>query len=177
MVVLHTPVRVHGKDLKTVAEFDVAAGQTVPFVLTHGYSHLDPPDPIDPEVSLVATEAFWTEWSSHNTSVGEWDEAVTRSLITLKALTYAPTGGIVAAPTTSLPEQLGGSRNWDYRFCWRRHAHAARADERRLLRRSARVARLAAACRCGLARADADHVRARRGAKADGIRGAMAARI
>ena len=122
MVVLHTPVRVHGKDLKTVAEFDVAAGQTVPFVLTHGYSHLDPPDPIDPEVSLVATEAFWTEWSSHNTSVGEWDEAVTRSLITLKALTYAPTGGIVAAPTTSLPEQLGGSRNWDYRFCWLRDA-------------------------------------------------------
>jgi len=122
MVVLHTPVPLQGRELTTCAEFDVAAGQTVPFVLTHGLSHLPPPKPIEPEASLASTEAFWTKWSARNESVGEWDEAVARSLITLKALTYAPTGGIVAAPTTSLPEQLGGSRNWDYRFCWLRDA-------------------------------------------------------
>ncbi|HET9371037.1 MAG TPA: glycoside hydrolase family 15 protein [Vicinamibacterales bacterium] len=122
MVLLHTPVALHGKDLTTVGDFDVAAGDRVPFVLTHGESHKDPPDAIDPESSLVGTEAFWTDWSAHCTSRGEWADAVHRSLITLKALTYAPTGGIVAAPTTSLPEQLGGPRNWDYRFCWLRDA-------------------------------------------------------
>jgi len=122
MVVLHTPVSLTGKDLTTVAEFDVSAGQTIPFVLTHGQSHLPPPDPIDPESSLVTTEAFWTDWAARMDSRGEWDDAVMRSLITLKALTYAPTGGIVAAPTTSLPEHLGGTRNWDYRFCWLRDA-------------------------------------------------------
>ena len=122
MVVLHTPVRVHGKDLTTVADFEVAAGQTIPFVLMHGPSHLPPPDRIDAVSSLKATEAFWTDWASQTDSDGEWAGAVRRSLITLKALTYAPTGGIVAAPTTSLPEHLGGSRNWDYRFCWLRDA-------------------------------------------------------
>jgi GH15 family glucan-1,4-alpha-glucosidase len=105
MVVLHTPVPVHGQRLKTLAEFEVAKGDTVPFVLTHGLSHLPLPAfpaSIDPESSLEATEAFWTEWASRNQSHGEWDEEVIRSLVTLKALTYAPTGGIVAAPTTSL---------------------------------------------------------------------------
>jgi GH15 family glucan-1,4-alpha-glucosidase len=100
----------------------VEAGTTVPFVLTHGHSHLAPPDAIDPESSLEHTETFWREWAECCRSEGEWADAVTRSLITLKALTYAPTGGIVAAPTTSLPEQLGGPRNWDYRFCWLRDA-------------------------------------------------------
>ena len=122
MVVLHTPVALHGKDMTTVADFDVVAGDTIPFVLTHGSSHLDAPEPIAPESSLTHTETFWTEWTSRNESRGEWSDAVLRSLITLKALTYAPTGGIVAAPTTSLPEQLGGARNWDYRFCWLRDA-------------------------------------------------------
>jgi GH15 family glucan-1,4-alpha-glucosidase len=122
MVVLHTPVPVRGELMTTVADFEVTAGQVVPFVLTHGPSHLDPPQAIDPAASLESTAAFWTEWASQCQSTGEWTDAVTRSLITLKALTYAPTGGIVAAPTTSLPEQLGGPRNWDYRFCWLRDA-------------------------------------------------------
>ncbi len=122
MVLLHTPVPLHGKDLVTVAEFEVAAGETIPFVLTHGPSHLAPPPEIEPHRSLAATEAFWHQWVARCASVGEWGSVVTRSLITLKALTYAPTGGIVAAATTSLPEKLGGSRNWDYRFCWVRDA-------------------------------------------------------
>jgi GH15 family glucan-1,4-alpha-glucosidase len=113
---------VRGKDLTTVAEFDVAAGDAIPFVLTYGPSHLPPPHHIDPDAALKDTVTFWTEWASHNKSTGEWSDAVMRSLITLKALTYAPTGGIVAAPTTSLPEHLGGVRNWDYRFCWLRDA-------------------------------------------------------
>ena len=122
MVVMHTPVALHGENMKTVATFEVAAGERVPLVLTHGSSHRPPPEAIDPEASLVSTEAFWRDWVAQEQSTGEWAEAVTRSLITLKALTYAPTGGIVAAPTASLPEQLGGSRNWDYRFCWLRDA-------------------------------------------------------
>ena len=122
MVLLHTPVSLHGQNLTTVGEFDVPAGATVPFVLMHGASHLAPPPAIDPGASLDATEAFWTEWAARCKSGGEWSDAVVRSLITLKALTYAPTGGIVAAPTTSIPEQLGGARNWDYRFCWLRDA-------------------------------------------------------
>ncbi len=122
MVILHTPVRLSGRGLKSVAEFDVVAGQSVPFVLTYGASHLASPDPIDPEASLAMTETFWTEWVARSDSHERWDDAVIRSLITLKALTYAPTGGIVAAATTSLPEQLGGPRNWDYRFCWLRDA-------------------------------------------------------
>jgi GH15 family glucan-1,4-alpha-glucosidase len=122
MVLLHTPVALHGRELTTVGDFEVEAGARVPFVLTHGHSHLSPPSAIDAEASLESTEAFWTEWASRAESCGEWSDAVIRSLITLKALTYAPTGGIVAAPTTSLPEQLGGSRNWDYRFCWLRDA-------------------------------------------------------
>jgi GH15 family glucan-1,4-alpha-glucosidase len=122
MTVLRTPVETHGEDLTTVAEFEVGAGETVPFVLTYGPSHLPVPEPIDPTKALQATEEFWANWCSHCTYDGEHRDLVMRSLITLKALTYAPTGGIVAAPTTSLPEKLGGARNWDYRFCWLRDA-------------------------------------------------------
>jgi GH15 family glucan-1,4-alpha-glucosidase len=122
MVVLRTPVALRGEDKKTVAEFTVAAGQVVPFVLSYGASHLPPPRPIDPMAALHTTEAFWHKWSQRFTGAGEWSEPVLRSLITLKALTYRPTGGIVAAPTMALPEQLGGSRNWDYRYCWLRDA-------------------------------------------------------
>jgi GH15 family glucan-1,4-alpha-glucosidase len=122
MTVLRTPVETRGEDLTTVADFSVSEGETVPFVLTYSPSHLPVPASIDPLVALQETEAFWNEWSSRCTYEGEQRELVMRSLITLKALTYAPTGGIVAAPTTSLPEKLGGARNWDYRFCWLRDA-------------------------------------------------------
>ncbi len=122
MTVLRTPVETRGKDMTTVAEFVVNEGEAVPFVLTYGPSYLPLPSPIDPAQALQDTEDFWIEWCSHCTYEGDSRDLVMRSLITLKALTYAPTGGIVAAPTTSLPEKLGGSRNWDYRFCWLRDA-------------------------------------------------------
>jgi GH15 family glucan-1,4-alpha-glucosidase len=122
MTVLRSPVKTRGEDMTTVSDFEVSAGETIPFVLTYGPSHLDPPDAIDPEIALKETEEFWEEWCSRCTYEGEHRALVLRSLITLKALTFAPTGGIVAAPTTSLPEKLGGQRNWDYRFCWLRDA-------------------------------------------------------
>jgi GH15 family glucan-1,4-alpha-glucosidase len=122
MTVLRTPVETRGEDLTTIAEFAVKAGETVPFVLTYGPSYLPVPAAIDPELALKETKAFWDEWSSRCTYDGENRDLVMRSLIVLKALTFGPTGGIVAAPTTSLPEKLGGARNWDYRFCWLRDA-------------------------------------------------------
>jgi GH15 family glucan-1,4-alpha-glucosidase len=121
--VLRTSVPLRGEDLKTVGDFTVAEGETMAFTLTYAPSHLPPPDPTDPDAALTATVAFWSEWSARaRLEEGQWRAAVMRSLITLKALTYAPTGGIVAAATTSLPETLGGIRNWDYRFCWLRDA-------------------------------------------------------
>ena len=121
-LVLRTPVQLHGEDHRTVGEFSVAAGETVPFVLSHGLSHQPRPSVTDPKLALARTERFWRDWSARCPPVGPWNEAVKRSLLTLKALTYGPTGGIVAAPTTSLPEQMGGPRNWDYRYCWLRDA-------------------------------------------------------
>jgi len=120
MLVLRTPVPLRGDDLRTVGEFSVAAGETVPFVLSHGPSHRPRPNTVDPQLALAQTETVWREWSARCPPIGPWNEAVKRSLLTLKALTYEPTGGIVAAPTTSLPEQIGGPRNWDYRYCWLR---------------------------------------------------------
>ena len=122
MTVLRTPIPLHGEGLTTVAAFSVAAGETVPFVLTHSASHLSPPTGIDPLAALARTERFWRDWCARSTYRGPDKAVVQRSLITLKALTYVPTGGIVAAPTTSLPEALGGGRNWDYRYCWLRDA-------------------------------------------------------
>ncbi len=122
-VVLHTPAPIRGEDARTVGEFTVIAGEVVPFTLSYAPSHLPLPEAVDPQAALDATERFWTGWSGRaRIEEGERRQAVMRSLITLKALTYAPTGGIVAAPTTSLPETLGGGRNWDYRFCWLRDA-------------------------------------------------------
>ena len=122
MLYLRTPVDLRGEGLTTVGDFAVSAGQRVPFVLTYVSSHLPLPTPVDADEELQSTEEFWRSWVSTCRSPEQHAEIVTRSLITLKALTYAPTGGIVAAPTTSLPEQLGGPRNWDYRFCWLRDA-------------------------------------------------------
>jgi GH15 family glucan-1,4-alpha-glucosidase len=119
---LRTPVETYGENLATHAAFTVGPGEKAPFVLTWRASHLPPPSPIDPIEELGATDGYWRGWASACTYEGPWREAVVRSLLTLKALTYAPTGGIVAAVTTSLPEQLGGVRNWDYRFCWLRDA-------------------------------------------------------
>jgi GH15 family glucan-1,4-alpha-glucosidase len=119
---LFTDAEVHGADLTTVADFTVAAGQQVHFALLYYPSHEHPPKAPQAETVLAETEKFWGEWAGHCTYDGPWRDAVMRSLITLKAMTYAPTGGIVAAATSSLPEDLGGVRNWDYRYCWLRDA-------------------------------------------------------
>jgi GH15 family glucan-1,4-alpha-glucosidase len=121
-LILRTPIPTYGKGLTTVAEFTVAKGDRVPFVLTWFASHTEPPRKINPEHALRDTEKYWSDWATQFRSKGEWRDAVVRSLITLKGLTYAPTGGLVAALTTSLPEEIGGVRNWDYRFCWLRDA-------------------------------------------------------
>ena len=119
---LRTPVPLHGQGMRTVAEFEVSAAQLIPFVLSHNASLLPPPQPVDVELAIADTERFWTDWVSRCRYRGRWAKEVRRSLLVLKALTYAPTGGILAAATTSLPEQLGGARNWDYRYCWLRDA-------------------------------------------------------
>jgi GH15 family glucan-1,4-alpha-glucosidase len=121
-LILRTPIETHGKDLTTVAEFIVGKGEQIPFVLTWFASHKNPPRPVRYEHALRDTEKFWQAWSNQFQGQGKWRDAVMRSLIVLKGLTYAPTGGLVAAATTSLPEQIGGPRNWDYRYCWLRDA-------------------------------------------------------
>jgi GH15 family glucan-1,4-alpha-glucosidase len=119
---LQSDVPLRGEGLTTVADFEVAANQSVSFVLTWYPSHASEPKDADARALMNATERAWAEWSAHCTYQGEWRPAVLRSLVTLKALTHGATGGIVAAPTTSLPEAIGGVRNWDYRFCWVRDA-------------------------------------------------------
>ena len=117
-----TAVETRGENMRTLSDFTVREGDRVPFVLTWYPSNEDPPDRVDAEVALQETQDLWDEWAAKCIYNGEWREAVHQSLTVLKALTYAPTGGIVAAPTTSIPEQLGGVRNWDYRYCWLRDA-------------------------------------------------------
>lgn len=119
---LWTPIEVSGREFKTVAEFTITEGQLLPFVLSWHPSNEPAPRPVNPIYAIEDTEVHWAEWSEICTYEGELRDLVVRSMITLKALTYAPTGGIVAAATTSLPEALGGSRNWDYRYCWLRDA-------------------------------------------------------
>jgi GH15 family glucan-1,4-alpha-glucosidase len=119
---LRTPVQTRGQHFHTVAEFEIAAGDRVPFVLTWFPSHHGVPKPVDARRSVAETTAWWERWSARGTAAGEWGDLVQRSALTLKGLTYAPTGGLVAAATTSLPESVGGVRNWDYRYCWLRDA-------------------------------------------------------
>ncbi len=119
---LWTPIRTRGEDLTTVADFTVSASEHIPFVLTWYPSHETAPRPVDASYAVHDTQMWWEDWAATCTFEGEWRDPVMRSLITLKALTYQPTGGIVAAATTSLPETLGGERNWDYRYCWLRDA-------------------------------------------------------
>ncbi len=121
-VTLRASVALRGEDLATLSEFSIAANQRESFVLSYGPSHRPPPAALDVDAALGETLTFWRDWSAKCTYRGEHREAVLRSLVTLKALTFAETGAIVAAPTTSLPEALGGSRNWDYRYCWIRDA-------------------------------------------------------
>ncbi|MGC7404088.1 glycoside hydrolase family 15 protein [Pandoraea pneumonica] len=121
-VVLRTPVPIQDVPGSLRANFQVKAGETVPFVLSRVASHHADPREIDPLAALTDTERYWRTWAGRCQLDGRWTDAIRRSLITLKALTFVPTGGVVAAPTTSLPEQLGGERNWDYRYCWLRDA-------------------------------------------------------
>ena len=122
MIRLRSEAPLRGEDMKTMSEFTVAKGQQVPFNLTWYPSHQQEPATVDVHSAIQKTEKWWREWSDRCSHQGEWRDAVVRSLITLKGLTFLPTGGIVAAPTTSLPELIGGVRNWDYRFCWVRDA-------------------------------------------------------
>jgi GH15 family glucan-1,4-alpha-glucosidase len=122
MVLLRTTAPLRGEDFKTVGEFTVGPGEIVPFTLIYMPSHLSVPAAENPIDQLRATQQFWRDWTAKSQASGPWEDIVNRSLITLKALTYGRTGGMVAAPTTSLPEHIGGSRNWDYRFCWLRDA-------------------------------------------------------
>jgi GH15 family glucan-1,4-alpha-glucosidase len=121
-LVLRSSVAMHGENLTTAADFVVEQGDRAWFVLAWHPSHRPAPGPVDPEVALADTEQWWRDWAGRGEESGPWGEAVRRSLITLKALTFDPTGGIVAAPTASLPEKIGGVRNWDYRYCWLRDA-------------------------------------------------------
>jgi GH15 family glucan-1,4-alpha-glucosidase len=121
-VLIRSPVPLLGRDLHSVAEFVVEAGQHVDFCISHGRSHLPPPPRVDVAEAIAATEREWTLWSGRCADAGPWTDAVRRSVSLLRGLTYRPTGGIVAAPTTSLPESIGGPRNWDYRYCWVRDA-------------------------------------------------------
>ena len=122
IVQVRSDVELHGENFKTVADFTVSEGQTLSFVLSWHKSHEPVRPPIEAELAVRETEQWWQEWSGRCAYEGEWRDAVVRSLITLKSLTYAPTGGIAAAATTSLPEKIGGERNWDYRYCWLRDA-------------------------------------------------------
>jgi GH15 family glucan-1,4-alpha-glucosidase len=121
-LMLRTPVRLHGRDFATVGEFAVSEGEQVPFHLVWHASHEPAPGPVDVAAAVEYTEEWWLAWSSRRRPLGQWDDAIERSLVVLKGLTYAPSGGIVAAATTSLPEAIGGPRNWDYRYCWLRDA-------------------------------------------------------
>jgi len=122
MLTFRTPAEVKGENMHSVAEFTLRKGESMPFVLAYSESFQPLPLSVDAHISLEETERYWRRWSGICKVKGKWRNAIMRSLLTLKSLSYAPTGGIVAAATTSLPEKIGGTRNWDYRFCWLRDA-------------------------------------------------------
>jgi len=122
LLCVRTPVDIHGENMHSAAHFTVRKGERIPFVLSYRESHYHLPDVIDADIALEQTEKYWANWTGICKLKGKWRNEIVRSLLTLKSLSYQPTGGIVAAVTTSLPEQLGGSRNWDYRYCWLRDA-------------------------------------------------------
>ena len=122
LLCLRSPAKLHGENMRTVARFTVKKGERVPFILSYRQSHRAMPVAIDADIALEQTEKYWAAWTGICRVKGKWRKEVMRSLITLKSLSYQPTGGIVAAVTTSLPEQIGGTRNWDYRYCWLRDA-------------------------------------------------------
>ena len=122
LLTFRTPAEVRGENMHSVAEFSLKKGETMPFVLAYGESFRPLPLSIDAYIALEETERYWQLWSGICKVKGQWRNAIMRSLLTLKGLSYAPTGGIVAAVTTSLPEKIGGTRNWDYRYCWLRDA-------------------------------------------------------
>ena len=176
---LRSDVPVGGDDSSRRPSSPSRPGSACGFLLTFHLSWEAPPPPIEPGAAIAETEAWWREWSGRSTYRGGWADAVERSLITLKALTYEPTGGIVAAATTSLPEFLGGVRNWDYRYCWLRDA-ALTLDALMAagyVEEAARVARLGAARGGRRSRRPPDHVRPRRGAAAGRVRARLAARL
>jgi len=121
-LLLLAPVRLRGEDMKTVGEFTVSEGEEVGFALNWSLSYRPQPEPADAAIGLRQSEEFWDDWVGKMKPMGEWSSVMMRSLLTLKALSHRETGGIVAAGTTSLPEWIGGPRNWDYRFCWLRDA-------------------------------------------------------
>ena len=122
LLTLRTPARLHGENMHSVADFRVKKGERMPFVMSYSRSHRPPAAVVDADIALEETEKFWADWTGKCRVTGKWRNQIMRSLITLKSLSYAPTGGIVAAVTTSLPEKIGGTRNWDYRYCWLRDA-------------------------------------------------------
>ncbi len=180
---LHTDVPLKNENMRTTAEFVVSAGATVPFTLCYHPSYRARERTLDPPARLAETESWWRDWSGRCRFKGgadhPWREAVVRSLVTLKGLTYEPTGGIVAAATTSLPEAIGGTRNWDYRYCWIRDAtvtlyallHSGYREE------AQRLAALDAARQRRPSAAVADHVRACRRAPAERADARLAVRI
>ena len=175
-VCLRTPVEIGAEGGATAsAAFTVSEGERVPFHLAWYPSHAPRPEPIDPFNTLARTESWWREWSGRCTYEGPHSEVVLRSLITLKALTYAPTGAIVAALTTSLPEEVGGERNWDYRFCWLRDGSFTLAPlvQTGYMDEADSLARLALPGDRRRPEPAADHVRHRRRAPTDGARAAL----
>jgi GH15 family glucan-1,4-alpha-glucosidase len=122
LLTLRTPAPLHGQNMHSVARFRVKKGERVPFVMSYSRSHRPAAAVVDADIALEETEKYWTEWTGKCRVQGKWRRQIMRSLLTLKSLSYAPTGGIIAAVTTSLPESIGGTRNWDYRYCWLRDA-------------------------------------------------------